>query len=115
MDSVSANDFEELVADSLDSLNPKLLELLDNVIFVVEDAPADGSATLGWYDGVSLTERGDYGFGEQPDQIVLFRMNLLAICETIEELKEEIRVTLIHEIAHYCGISEERIHELGWG
>lgn len=104
-----------MVADGLDSLHDDMMERLDNVIFMVEDRSEDGSDILGVYEGFSLAERDVYGYGEQPDRIVLFRENLLAHCADQEELVKEIRITLVHEIAHFYGLSEERIHELGWG
>lgn len=112
---VSPEDFESLVADGLDSLHDDMLAQLDNVIFLVEDRPADGTPTLGVYEGYSLAERDIYGYGEQPDRIILFRENLLTHCADMDELVAEIRITLVHEIAHFYGLSEERIHELGWG
>jgi len=64
-------EFERLVIDELDLLPDDMVDGLDNVIFVVEDRPEDGELnTLGLYDGVALTERGQYGFGEMPDRIV---------------------------------------------
>lgn len=113
--SVSHEEFEVLVGESLDTLHKAMLDELDNVVFVVEDRPEDGSDTLGVYEGVSLAERESYGYGEMPDRIVLFRENLLAHCDDMEELVAEIRITLVHEIAHFYGLSEARIHELGWG
>lgn len=112
---VSAEEFETLVSEGLDSLHDDMLEKLDNVIFLVEEEPEDGSGILGVYEGFSLAERESYGLGEEPDRIILFRRNLLGHCADREELVNEIRVTLVHEIAHFYGISEERIHELGWG
>lgn len=112
---VSHEEFEALVADGLDSLHDDMLSQLDNVIFLVEDEPDDGSDTLGVYEGFSLAERGVYGYGEEPDRIILFRENLLKHCHDHDELVAEIRITLVHEIAHFYGITEARIHELGWG
>ena len=60
-------------------------------------------------------DRGDYGFGDQPDRIILYRENLVDFCEDREQLADEIHVTLVHEIAHYYGIDEDRLLELGWG
>lgn len=113
--SVSHDEFEMLVGEGLDSLHEDMLSALDNVIFLVEDAPADGANILGVFEGFSLAERSEYGYGEEPDRIILFRENLLQHCATHEELVAEIRVTLVHEIAHFFGIDEARIHELGWG
>lgn len=109
-------EFERLVVDELDLLPDDMVDGLENVFFVVEDRPDNGTLdTLGLYDGVALTERGQYGFGEIPDRIVVYREPLLATCETLDELKDEIHVTLVHEIAHYYGIDDDRLHELGWG
>lgn len=113
--SVSHEEFETLVGEGLDSLHEEMLAELDNVIFLVEDRPEDGSEILGVYEGFSLAERGVYGYGEEPDRIILYRENLLQHCADHEELVQEIRITLVHEIAHFYGLTEERIHELGWG
>ena len=112
---LDADAFEELVTDELDQLPDEMVDGLDNVVFVVEDRPEDGSLDLlGLYDGVALTERGAYGFGEMPDRIILYREPLLSICENEDELRDEIHVTLVHEIAHFYGIDDDRLHELGW-
>ncbi|WP_166761180.1 metallopeptidase family protein [Frigoribacterium faeni] len=92
-----------------------MIDGLDNVVFVTEDRPDDGSLDLlGLYDGVALTERGTYGFGELPDRIVLYREPHLAAVDTEDELRDEIHVTLVHEIAHFYGIDDDQLHELGW-
>lgn len=113
---ISADEFEALVEEALEMLPDHLTEHLDNLIFVVEDEPEDGSDTLGWYEGTSLTERGEtYGFGQLPDRIVLFQGPLTRLCATEDELYEEIWVTLVHELGHYHGIEEDSLHDLGWG
>lgn len=107
--------FEQLVIDELDQLPDEMVDGLDNVIFVVEDRPEDGSLDLlGVYDGLALTERGQYGMGELPDRIVVFREPHLAQCESEQELREEVHTTLVHEIAHFYGINDAQLHELGW-
>lgn len=107
--------FEELVIDELDLLPDDMVEGLENVVFVVEDRPEDGSLDLlGLYDGLALTERTQYGMGELPDRIVLYREPHLAQCETERELRDEIHTTLVHEIAHFYGIDDEQLHEMGW-
>jgi len=112
---LNADEFEKIVIDELDELPNEMVDGLDNVVFVCEDRPEDGSLDLlGVYEGVALTERGQYGFGELPDRIVLFREPLLAICETEDELRDEIHITLVHEIAHFYGIDDAELHRLGW-
>ncbi|MCP3426861.1 metallopeptidase family protein [Rothia sp. AR01] len=112
---ITPDQFESLVADALDAVPEEALERLENVVFLIEDRPEDGSDLLGMYEGISLTERSFYGYGNMPDRIVLFRENLVAACRDEEELRREIHITLMHEIAHCYGIPEERLHELGWG
>lgn len=108
--------FEKLVVDELDKLHDDMVDGLDNVVFVVEDRPEDGSLDiLGLYDGVNLTERGQYGFGELPDRIVLYRESLLAVSADLDDLRDQIHITLVHEIAHFYGIDDAELHRLGWG
>ena len=113
---LDAAQFERLVVDELDLLSDDMIDGLDNVIFVTEDRPEDGSLdVLGLYDGVALTERGNYGFGELPDRIILYREPLVTISRDLNELKQQIHITLVHEIAHFYGIDDAQLHELGWG
>jgi predicted Zn-dependent protease with MMP-like domain len=112
---VGAERFDELVTDELDRLPDDMVDGLDNVVFVTEDRPEDGSlGLLGLYDGVALTERGQYGFGELPDRIILYREPHLAAVDDFDALRDEIHVTLVHEIAHFYGIDDDQLHELGW-
>ena len=106
--------FEELVSDALDEVPDELTRLMDNVVVLVEERdPADPSL-LGLYEGVALTERGhDYG-GMLPDRITLYRRAILDVCETEEDVVEEVAVTVVHEIAHHFGIDDARLHDLGW-
>lgn len=114
-DEVDARAFETLVVDELDLLPDDMVDGLENVVFVTEDRPEDGSLDLlGLYDGVALTERGTYGFGELPDRIILYREPLLSVSSDLDELKDQIHVTLVHEIAHFYGIDDDQLHELGW-
>ena len=113
---MSRADFERLVVEELDALPDEMFEGLENLAFVVEDRPEDGSLDLlGLYEGIALTERGQYGFGELPDRIIVYREPHLVICDDEEGLRDEVHATLVHEIAHFYGIDEERVHELGWG
>ncbi|HWH27185.1 MAG TPA: metallopeptidase family protein [Pseudolysinimonas sp.] len=113
---LDAAEFERIVIDELDALPDEMVDGLENVVFVTEDRPEDGSLTLlGLYHGTALTDRDVYGFGELPDRIVLYREPLLAICDSEDELRDEIHVTLVHEIAHFYGIDDDELHRLGWG
>ncbi|WP_207457203.1 metallopeptidase family protein [Herbiconiux sp. SYSU D00978] len=112
---IDAEAFERIVVEELDALPDEMVEGLDNVVFVTEDRPEDGTLDLlGVYEGVALTERGQYGFGELPDRIVLFREPLLAHSDDLDDLRDQVHITLVHEIAHFYGIDDEELHRLGW-
>ncbi|CAI9386309.1 metallopeptidase family protein [Microbacterium sp. T2.11-28] len=112
---MDADAFEALVAAELDRLPGEMVDGLDNVVFVVEDRPEDGSLDLfGLYDGLALTERDRYGSGELPDRIIVYRQPHLDACDDVVGLRDEVHTTLVHEIAHFYGIDDERLHELGW-
>lgn len=112
---MDAPTFEALVVDELDQLPDDMVDGLDNVVFVVEDRPEDGGLDLfGLYDGLALTERDRYGQGELPDRIVVYREPHLAACDDEQALRDEVHTTLVHEIAHFYGIDDDRLHELGW-
>ncbi len=115
-------DFYELVERALEGLPPELSALLENVAITVEDWP-DSSMLLsddpedtlyGFYEGTPLTERGEWYSGVLPDRITIFRGPLERDFAR-EELEEEVRITVVHEIAHHFGFDEERLEELGWG
>jgi predicted Zn-dependent protease with MMP-like domain len=108
--------FSELVADALDQVPAPLQKLMDNVVVLVEDDPPfDEPDLLGVYEGHALTERGvDYS-GVLPDRITIFRRPILSICDTEDDVVEEVAITVVHEIAHHFGIDDRRLHELGWG
>lgn len=112
---MSRQEFEDLVSEALDTVPPRLTKLMQNVVIVVEDdSPPQVGTLLGLYEGVPLTERGDTYAGFLPDRITIFRRPLLAICDTRDDLVREVRVTVVHEIAHHFGIGDDRLHELGW-
>lgn len=113
---LTEEEFELLVVAELDLLPDDMVDGLENVVFVTEARPEDGSLDLlGIYEGTALTERDQYGFGELPDRIVLFREPLISIAESLDDLKDQIHVTLVHEIAHFYGIDDDQLHRLGWG
>jgi predicted Zn-dependent protease with MMP-like domain len=108
-------EFEELVAEALDSIPPELTALMRNVaVFVEDDAPPDDPGLLGLYDGIPLTERGEWYTGVLPDRITIYRNPTLAICRTRDDVVAEVEITVVHEIAHHFGIDDDRLHELGY-
>ncbi len=107
--------FEELVAEALDTVPADLAALLDNVVVLVEDdAPADDPHLLGLYSGIPLTERGSWYAGALPDTITIYRNPTLAICDDLDDVVEEVHITVVHELAHHFGIDDARLHELGY-
>ena len=112
---VGEDEFDALVSQALDGVPAELADLVRNVVVLVEDeAPADGPELLGLYEGVPLTER-DTGYTfAPPDRILVFRGPLLRMCSSPEELVEEVRITVVHEIAHHFGIDDEQLHDLGY-
>ena len=106
--------FEELVSEALDLIPPELARAIDNVVVLVEDRNPDEPELLGLYEGVALTERDSMYAGSLPDAITIYRESLLEICQTEDEVVEEVAITVIHEIAHHFGIDDDRLHELGW-
>lgn len=111
---MSAEAFERIVTEELDALPDDMVDGLENVAFVVESRAADGEDLFGVYEGVDLTHRDRYGFGELPDRIVVYRLPHLDAADTLDGLRAELHTTLVHEIGHYYGIDDDRLHELGW-
>lgn len=105
--------FRQLVADALDELPPELGDLMQNVAVVVNDTSPPGSL-LGLYEGIPLTERAEYGGLAMPDRITVFRRAICAICAGEEEVVAQVRITVVHEVAHHFGISDDRLDDLGW-
>jgi predicted Zn-dependent protease with MMP-like domain len=111
---VSLERFEELVADALGEIPDDLWQVVDNVAVVVHEGTED-SRLLGLYHGVPLTKRRGYGEGMvMPDRITIFRRPILAMCADEAEVVRQVRITVIHEVAHHFGIDDARLHELGW-
>ena len=105
--------FEDQVRAALDELPPHLAEALHNVAVVVEDEHPDDPDLLGLYHGVPLPDRGDMA-GMLPDRISIYRIPLEASYPDPDELRAEIRITVLHELAHYFGLDEDRIADLGY-
>ena len=105
--------FEELVAEALDGIPEELARHIDNVVVRVQDDSRGGNL-LGLYEGIPLTRREQYGAMVMPDRITIYRRPILARCRDESEVIAQVRITVVHEIAHHFGISDARLHELGW-
>jgi len=111
---IPAERFELLVGQAIDQIPPDLLALIDNVVFLVEDE-GEHPDVLGLYEGVPLTERSDYGLGELPDRVFIYRLPICGICDDDDDVVHEVITTVVHEVAHHFGIDDDRLHDLGWG
>jgi predicted Zn-dependent protease with MMP-like domain len=112
--------FEDVIRETLDSLPDWVHDALDNVEVLVIDEPdeehdTEGQGLLGLYIGLPLSERGADYAGELPDEIYIFRRPHLELGLPPYQLRDEIVRTLIHEIAHYFGIDDDHLDEIGWG
>jgi predicted Zn-dependent protease with MMP-like domain len=118
---VSEERFESMVADALDEIPDELAEQFQNVAVMVQDWPTEAQLAgrrgtlLGLYEGIDLTRRSPLGYtGVMPDRITIFRGPLCARARDEVELAQQVRVTVLHEVGHYFGMSERRLRELGW-
>jgi predicted Zn-dependent protease with MMP-like domain len=118
---VSEERFEAMVTDALDSIPAELATEFVNVAVVVEDWPSAAQlggrsgTLLGLYEGVSLPSRSPLGYsGVMPDRITIFRGPLCSLARDEDDLARQVRVTVLHEVGHYFGMSEARLRALGW-
>ena len=111
---VPLEEFEALVGDALDSLPEEFLKAMTNVAITVEEE-AEGRDLFGLYVGVPLTKRYYGTWYANPDKIFIYRKTICEHCPTKEAVRDLVRTTVLHEIAHHFGISDPRLHELGWG
>ncbi len=129
MFSVTDEEFEAMVDKAIASIPAEIAEEMENVVVMVADEPDDeqlatsgddnavfvGDDVLGLYDGVSIDERADgYGFLDAPDVITLFKGPHERCFDSREEIEEEVRKTLVHEIGHYFGHGDEALYEMGY-
>lgn len=134
------DEFEAAIEDALETIPPRFMEALENIEIVMQDEPdpeqlasldyeddgygygdgadeADGGEVgelFGLYEGIALTERGDYGWCEVPDVITIFKGPHERAFDSREQVVEEIGKTVIHEIGHYFGLGDEKLYEMGY-
>jgi predicted Zn-dependent protease with MMP-like domain len=113
MIAVERERFEAMVGEALDGLPPELGRLMRNVAVTV-DPDGGPSGLLGLYRGVPLTKRTSHYAAVLPDQITIYRKAICALCDTEDDVVEQVRRVVIHEVGHHFGISDERLHQLGW-
>jgi predicted Zn-dependent protease with MMP-like domain len=113
---MSAEQFDVAVGRGLDRIPEELQQAMHNVAVVVaDDAPDDDPDLLGLYEGVPLPARDEWwAAGSLPDRITIFRRPILRLCATVDEVVEQVAVTVVHEVAHHFGIDDDRLRELGW-
>jgi len=122
---LSHEEFDEIATRAIERIPGELREYLENIVISVQKRPSadllaemgmdPDDTLLGLYHGVALPDRSAVEPPMFPDTIFLFQEPIEAICDTIEEIEEEIEITVVHEIAHFFGIGEERLEELGYG
>ena len=105
--------FEAMVSAALDGLPAELGELMTNVAVVVEHGRGP-AGLLGLYRGIPLTRRTTGYAGVLPDRITIYRQAVSAICSSEDEVVEQVRRTVVHEVGHHFGIGDARLRELGW-
>jgi predicted Zn-dependent protease with MMP-like domain len=110
---VDEDTFGTLVEQALDSIPPELGRLMRNVAVVVEDMGASPNL-LGLYHGVPLTARTSAYGGVLPDRITIYRLPIIRRARTLEDVVDQVRITVVHEVAHHFGIDDDRLDELGW-
>ena len=113
-DAIDREAFEQLVDEALDGLPDWVLEALENVALLVVDEDDEDEGLLGLYEGVALPDRAG-GPPLEPARITLFRGPILRASRDVEGVREQVRVTVRHEVGHHLGLDEDRLEELGYG
>lgn len=110
---LTPEEFEAAVEDAMDQIPAALAARIENLAVLIDERSPDGNL-FGLYEGVPLTARGTGWAGFLPDRITVFREPMTSLAPSREALVEQIRITVIHEVGHYFGIDDARLHELGW-
>lgn len=112
---IGQEEFDALVGEALDSIPPELASLIDNVaVFVEDEADPPQPGLLGLYEGVPLTVRGQWYAGALPDRITIYRLPILRICQSRQDVADQVRITVVHEVAHHFGLGDAKLRRLGY-
>ncbi|MEH0147784.1 metallopeptidase family protein [Corynebacterium sp. Q4381] len=115
MTPVTQEEFEEMINDALDAIPDEFAEHMTNMVVLARDFNYDDPTLLGLFEGVPLPEQHSNHTGFLPDAVFVYKNALEAMCSDVDELREEVKVTVLHEVGHYFGLQEHELHELGWG
>lgn len=115
MEPVSQDVFEEMINDALDTIPEEFARHMTNMVVLARDFNPDEPTLLGLFEGTPLTEQHSNHSGFLPDAVFVYKDALEAMCSDEEELRHEVKVTVLHEVGHYFGLEEHELHELGWG
>lgn len=115
MTPVTQEEFEAMINDALDAIPDEFAKHMTNMVVLARDFNDDDPTLLGLFEGVPLTEQHSNHTGFLPDAVFVYKNALEAMCSDSDELREEVRITVLHEVGHYFGLEEHELHELGWG
>jgi predicted Zn-dependent protease with MMP-like domain len=121
---MTRNEFDKLVGEAIGELPLEFRQRLNNVAVIVEDYPSEelkrqmgiaaDDTLFGLYEGVPVTERGFFAEPLYPDRILIFQRAIEDECDSVDEIKEEVKTTIVHEVAHFFGIDDDYLEELGY-
>lgn len=121
---VTEEEFQQLMERAMESIPIDFKSRMDNIVFIVEQFPSsndlerldmkDGRYLLGLYSGIPYTHRSTWYGSTTPDRIILFQKNIEAICSTEDELVDKVKEVVIHEVAHYFGMTDQEIRKAGY-
>lgn len=112
---VTNEEFEAMINDALDTIPDSFAQHMTNMVILARDYNEDQPGLLGLFEGVPLPEQHSNHTGFLPDAVFIYKEPLEAMCATVEQLRHEVKVTVLHEVGHYFGMEEHELHALGWG
>lgn len=115
MTPVTQVEFEEMINDALDTIPDEFAKHMTNMVVLARDFNYDDPTLLGLFEGVPLPEQHSNHTGFLPDAVFVYKNALEAMCADADELREEVKITVLHEVGHYFGLQEHELHDLGWG